>query len=167
MFIAFGNCLTSFYAGFVIFGVVGFMAHELSVSSPVSPETLNQVSPSDQQTYVFFVFFFSQLPVSKVASQGPGLAFIAYPEAVSRFPLAPFWSILFFVMLLTLGLGTQFTMIETVVTTLVDTFPKMRRKKPMILVGICSLMFFTGIFLCYQGGIYILQLMGKRICFAH
>ena len=50
-------------------------------------------------------------------------------------------------------------MIETVVTTLVDTFPRMRKRKPMILVGICTLMFVTGIFLCYQGGIYILQLM--------
>lgn len=159
MFIAFGNCLTSFYAGFVIFGVVGFMAHELSVSFQI----LSIQPPKSTADLPFLIL--SQLPVSKVASQGPGLAFIAYPEAVSRFPLAPFWSILFFVMLLTLGLGTQFTMIETVVTTLVDTFPKMRRKKPMILVGICSLMFFTGIFLCYQGGIYILQLMGKRICF--
>ena len=35
---------------------------------------------------------------------GAGLVFVAYPEAVSRMPLAPFWSVCFFFMLLTVGI---------------------------------------------------------------
>lgn len=57
------------------------------------------------------------------------MAFAVYPEAVSRLPIAPLWSILFFVMLLTLGLGTQFTVLETVVTTIVDLWPDKLRGK--------------------------------------
>lgn len=59
---------------------------------------------------------------------GAGLAFVAYPEAVARLPLSPVWSILFFAMLLTLGLGTQFTILTTIITTITDDFPALRGK---------------------------------------
>ena len=57
---------------------------------------------------------------------GAGLAFVAYPEAVSRMPISQLWSILFFMMLISLGFGTQFSTTETVVTILTDQFPFLR-----------------------------------------
>lgn len=55
-----------------------------------------------------------------------GLAFIAYPGTVSGMPLSPIWAILFFIMLLSLGFGTQFSTTETVVTIILDEFPHLR-----------------------------------------
>ena len=42
-----------------------------------------------------------------IFTTGPGLAFIVYPEAVAQMPLAPLWSVLFFFMLVLLGLDSE------------------------------------------------------------
>ncbi|XP_071539610.1 sodium- and chloride-dependent glycine transporter 2-like isoform X5 [Panulirus ornatus] len=128
IFISTANCLTSFLSGFVIFGIVGFMAHDLGV------------------------------PVEKVAAQGAGLAFVAYPEAVARLPISPLWSILFFVMLLTLGIGSQFTIVQTVITCLVDFFGLRRHHKKMCIV-VCVMGCIIGLTMCTRHGMYILQLL--------
>ena len=38
---------------------------------------------------------------------GPGLAFEVYPEALAQMPVAPMWSVFFFLMMLTLGFGSE------------------------------------------------------------
>ena len=43
----------------------------------------------------------------RLASTGPGLVFIVYPEALATLPGAQGWSILFYIMLITLGLDSS------------------------------------------------------------
>ena len=55
------------------------------------------------------------------------LAFIAFTEAMTHFPASPFWSVMFFLMLVNLGLGSMFGTIEGIITPVVDTF-KVRKE---------------------------------------
>lgn len=52
--------------------------------------------------------------------KGTDLAFIVFTEATTKMPGSPIWSVLFFVMLLCLGLSTMFGNIEGVVVPLKD-----------------------------------------------
>ncbi|XP_019488782.1 PREDICTED: sodium- and chloride-dependent neutral and basic amino acid transporter B(0+) [Hipposideros armiger] len=124
------NCLTSVFAGFAIFSILGHMAH------------------------------ISGKEVSQVVKSGFDLAFIAYPEALAQLPGAPFWSVLFFFMLLTLGLDSQFASIETITTTIQDLFPKvMKRMRVPITLGCCLVLFLLGLVCVTQAGIYWVNLI--------
>ncbi|XP_033636428.1 sodium- and chloride-dependent glycine transporter 1-like isoform X1 [Asterias rubens] len=126
------NCATSIFAGFVIFSIMGNMAYELKV------------------------------PVSEVVDEEFGLAFIAYPEAVARLPISPLWSLLFFFMLLTLGLGSQLCIVETVVTSIVDEFPRYLRSRKVWVLGVyATLGFLLGLNCVTQAGNYWVILMDK------
>ncbi|CAI9533802.1 unnamed protein product [Staurois parvus] len=120
-----GNAFTSILAGFAIFSVLGYMSQELGV------------------------------PVDQVAKAGPGLAFVVYPQAMTMLPLSPFWSFLFFFMLLTLGLDSQFAFMETIVTAITDEFPYyLRPKKAFFSFIICVALFLLGLILTTDGGMY-------------
>ncbi|GAB0092016.1 Transporter [Sergentomyia squamirostris] len=131
MIVAFCNIATSFFAGLVIFSIIGFLAHELNED------------------------------VQNVVDQGAGLAFIVYPEVVTRLPIAPFWSILFFIMLLTLGLDSQFALMETVTTAILDKYPKLRQLKIWVVLTVAILGYLGGLCFTTNSGMYWLQLMDK------
>uniref|UniRef100_A0A671L4Y2 Transporter n=1 Tax=Sinocyclocheilus anshuiensis TaxID=1608454 RepID=A0A671L4Y2_9TELE len=126
------NSGTSFFAGFVVFSVLGFMAAEQGVD------------------------------ISNVAESGPGLAFIAYPKAVSLMPLAPLWAVLFFLMLLVLGLDSQFVGVEGFITGIMDMLPPksfLGSQRREVIVAICCFTCFTiDLSMVTQGGMYVFQL---------
>jgi len=127
--VSFINCGTSVFAGFVVFSFVGFMAH-------VANTTPDQVVKS-----------------------GPALAFIAYPEAMTKMPVPQLWSFLFFFMLLTLGLDSMFTFVETVTTAIMDHYRWLAPHKHWVVIGTCTAGMILGLSMTAQGGIYMFTLI--------
>ncbi|XP_061629950.1 sodium-dependent neutral amino acid transporter B(0)AT2 [Phyllopteryx taeniolatus] len=89
------------------------------------------------------------------AEQGTGLAFIAFTEAMTHFPASPFWSVMFFLMLVNLGLGSMFGTIEGILTPLIDTF---KVRKELLTVGCCVLAFLIGLVFVQRSGNYFVTM---------
>ncbi|KAK6182350.1 hypothetical protein SNE40_010059 [Patella caerulea] len=121
---------TSFYAGFVVFSVLGFMSHKTGLN------------------------------IAEIVRTGPGLVFITYPEALGQLPLPQLWSVLFFIMLVCVALDSMFVTVEVCVTTITDLIPKATSKiRVMITAVTCLLMFLVTLIYATQAGIYIFQLV--------
>ncbi|XP_003695202.1 sodium- and chloride-dependent GABA transporter 1 [Apis florea] len=98
--------------------------------------------------------------VAEVVKSGPGLVFLTYPEVVLKLPGASMWAIIFFVMLLILGIDSEFCIVESFITGVVDNWPDLLRPhRNKFTIAICCLMFLLGLPMVTNGGVYIFQLM--------
>ena len=60
--------------------------------------------------------------ISEVASEGLDLVFIVFPEGLTMMEVPQLWSVLFFMMLITLGIDVTFADVETIATSIIDHF---------------------------------------------
>ncbi|CAB1455991.1 unnamed protein product [Pleuronectes platessa] len=127
------NSLTSILAGFVIFSAFGYMS------------------------------YLQGIPVSDLAVDGPGLVFVIYPQAFANMPVPQLWAVLFFFMLLCLGLDSEFAMVEVMVTSLMDQYYQQLigffKRQELFVLAVCGAASLLGIPCVMQVGIFIFQLM--------
>ncbi|XP_026204551.1 sodium-dependent neutral amino acid transporter B(0)AT1-like [Anabas testudineus] len=87
--------------------------------------------------------------------EGTGLAFIVFTEAITKMPGAPAWSVLFFIMLLCLGLSTLIGNIEGVVVPLKDLKMFPQKWPQEALTGTtCAVAFVISLLFAQHSGIY-------------
>uniref|UniRef100_A0A8C1VFM9 Transporter n=1 Tax=Cyprinus carpio TaxID=7962 RepID=A0A8C1VFM9_CYPCA len=125
------NCITSFFSGFAVFSVLGYMAHQHHVN------------------------------IKDVATEGAGLVFIIYPEAISTLPGSTFFAIVFFIMLLTLGIDSSMGGMEAVITGLSDDFKILKRNRKLFTFAVAFGTFLIALLCITNGGIFVLTLLDR------
>uniref|UniRef100_A0A8C7JPD2 Transporter n=1 Tax=Oncorhynchus kisutch TaxID=8019 RepID=A0A8C7JPD2_ONCKI len=125
------NCLTSFMSGFVIFTVLGYMAEKRNVN------------------------------VEDVArDKGPSLLFITYPEAIANMTGSTFFAIIFFVMMITLGLDSTFGGLEAIITAVMDEYPGyLANRRELFVLGLVVVCFLGSLSTLTNGGAYVVKLL--------
>lgn len=121
----------SFVAGFAVFSVLGYLAFQKGVGVP------------------------------EVVAGGPSLAFVTYPTAIKLLPFgASFFGLCFFLMLLTLGIDSAFSLVEAFVAGVKDVWNISRTKATLIS---CLLPMIGGLIFCTKGGLYWLDIVDHFI----
>jgi len=128
LIISLADTCTSILAGTIIFAILGHLSHEL------------------------------QKPINEVVKSGASLAFVSYPEVISKFEVLPqLFAVLFFLMLITLGFGSATGLISNIITVVCDGFPSLPRL--LVTAIITSLGFLSGLLYVTPGGQALLELV--------
>ena len=126
---SFANCGFSFMAGFAVFSTVGYLGVATST------------------------------PVGDIKATSFSLAFATYPTAIENMPggavMQALIAVGFFLMLLTLGVDSAFSIVEAVSTSMYDKF---RMKRETLVKMLCFGGFIMGLIFCFGSGLYWLDI---------
>ncbi|XP_013199760.1 sodium-dependent nutrient amino acid transporter 1 isoform X2 [Amyelois transitella] len=122
------DTFTSLLSGITIFGILGNLAKELG-------KEVGEV----------------------IGSGGTGLAFISYPDAIAKTFQPQLFSVLFFLMMSVLGVGSAVALLSTINTVMMDSFPKI--KTIYMSAFCCTAGFLIGLVYVTPGGQYILEMV--------
>ena len=129
LIISFADAGISFLAGFAVFGTLGYLAGVTST------------------------------PIKDMKFQGVFLAFATYPEAINKLPggtiVAVIFGLLFVLMLFTLAIDSAFSIVEGIVTGLVDKFGWNKNKTT---VWTCVVGFLGSLIFATKAGLYWLDI---------
>ena len=97
-------------------------------------------------------------------TQGVGLTFQVYPEAITLMPVPPLFNFLFFLMLCLLAMSSIVGMWEPTVAGFLDEFPSLRtgRKRSLIYLGSCVFAFLGGVSMCFPSGIFMFNIINDH-----
>ncbi len=126
--ICLADAATAFVSGIVVFSTLGFYAGQESKA------------------------------VADVVASGPGLAFVTYPAIINALPAPRLFGALFFLMLLTLGIDSAFSLVEAVSAGILNKW-KLSRKK--VNFGIASIALVIGLVFCTGSGLYWLDIVDR------
>uniref|UniRef100_A0AC35U747 Transporter n=1 Tax=Rhabditophanes sp. KR3021 TaxID=114890 RepID=A0AC35U747_9BILA len=184
--LSFTNLATSLYTGLVIFCILGYMGHknyikcidkDMEMLMSFYPNTYANLEDMKAQIpieeYVHMMdhnFALSKFELmanvtkhcnfEKIiaeAAEGTGLAFVVFTEAILQFPFPPVWAVMFFLMLLMLGMGSMFGTLEGVITSLNDSH-LVTVSKPVMTGILCTIACLVGLVFTTQGGQYWVSL---------
>ena len=126
-----GNCLYSIFAGFAVFGTLGYMA-----------VTLNK-------------------PIAEVVRESIGLAFVAYPQAISLMPaFAQLFGVMFFASLVIAGLSSAVSLVEAFSSAVIDKFHYSREA---VVSVVCVAGFLGSILFTAKSGLYWVDIVDHFI----
>ncbi|OXB66337.1 hypothetical protein ASZ78_003728 [Callipepla squamata] len=175
------NGFTSVYAATVIYSIIGFRATEryddcfdrniLTLINAfdlpegnVTQDNFEQMQQLCNMTdpVTFASLNFETCDLTSLLSEGvegTGLAFIVFTEAITKMPVSPLWSILFFIMLFCLGLSSMFGNIEGVLVPLQDLKVTPRKWPKELSTGImCAGSYLIAFIFIIRSGNYWLTL---------